>query len=216
MIKGNRRAQAGATGAYSPSIRLPGQKQPAIGAAVGKYPTRRPNALPVPPARPGFIAFTTDYALAAAGLAVALSSMAFAAFMIAQSNRGTRLEPSGGFAHPARGQIRLAQEQLRPLTTQSIDYNATASIAHADAAHVVRRPRPRLNSAEAPPAPHHRTENYVISFVYNNMALVKSNHGFYAAKPGSVLPGAGRVRSIDRLGPKWILVTENTIIAEAN
>jgi hypothetical protein len=216
MIKGNWRAQAGAAGARSPDIRLPGQMQPAIGAAVGKYPTRQPSASAVTPARLGFIAFTIDHALAAAGLAVAISSMAFAALMIAQSNRGTRLEPSDGFAHPARSQIHLAQEPFKPLITQSIDYNATASNAHAEAAHGVRRPGPRLNSAEASLAPHHQTENYVISFVYNNMALVKSKHGFYAAKPGSLLPGAGRVRSIDRLGPKWILVTENTIIAEAN
>ena len=216
MMKGNRRAQAGATGAYSSRIRSPSQKQPAIGAAGGKCPTRQPSALAVIPARPRFIAFTIDHALAAGGLAVAISSMAFAAFMIAQSSRGTRLEPSDGFAHPARSQIHLAQEPFRPLNTQSIDYNATASIAHAEAAHGVRRPGQRPNSAEAPPAPHHQTENYVISFVYNNMALVKSKHGFYAAKPGSLLPGAGRVRSIDRLGPKWILVTENTIIAEVN
>jgi hypothetical protein len=216
MMKGNRQAQAGATGAYFPRIRSPGQKQPAIGAAGGKCPARQPSALAVTPARPGFIAFTIDHALAAGGLGVAISSLAFAAFMIAQSNRGTRLEPRDGFGHPARSQIHLAQEPFRPLNAQSIDYNATASIAHVEAAHGVRRPGQRLNSAEAPLAPHHQTENYVISFVYNNMALVKSKHGFYAAKPGSLLPGAGRVRSIDRLGPKWILVTENTIIAEAN
>jgi hypothetical protein len=80
----------------------------------------------------------------------------------------------------------------------------------------LHRPGAPLNPAKAPPAAHQQSESYALSFVYNSMALVKSKHGFYAAKPGTWLPAAGRVLSIERRGHNWVLVMERTAIAETN
>jgi hypothetical protein len=214
MIKDNRWPQAGASKAtYSPVIRLP-----ANGVPAGKRPPWRPNAFAHKHRRPGFIAFTFDHALAAAGIAVAISSMAFATSMVTQNSRGRRLEPNDDFrlAQLARVRGHLAQEPARPLDIHSIGFTVTESIARPEARYAPAPARAPLNPAKAPPAAHQQSESYVLSFVYNSMALVKSKHGFYAAKPGSWLPAAGRVLSIERRGHNWILVTERTAIAETN
>lgn len=203
---------------YSPCLRPPGREQAAIAVPAGRYLSRSPGALAAKFSSPRkSVAFTIDQALAAAGTAVAIGSIAFAASMIAQNSRGTKLVASDGFrlARLARTRNHLAQEPFRPLTLNSIDYEATGSIFRPVAGPGAQQTGTRHNPAAVPPAAD-QTDNYVLSFVYNNMALVKSIRGFYAAKPGTFLPGAGRIRSIERRGDKWILATEKTVISDTN
>jgi len=212
MIKSNRRPEAGASKATYVT------RFPANSVPVGKRPPWRPNAFAYKHCRPGFIAFTLDHALAAAGIAVAISSMAFATSTIAQNNRGTRLEPNNDYrlAQLARVTGHLAQEAARPVDIHSIDYTVTEPIIQPEAGYALHRAGSPLNPAKTPPVGYQQSESYVLSFVYNNMALVKSKHGFYAAKPGTWLPAAGLVLSIERRGHDWLLVTEKTAIAETN
>jgi hypothetical protein len=222
MVKGGggRRPQAGAAQlVYSRRVRSPGQERGSVAVPAAKYMPRTPSLLNNKLfGLQKTVAFTIDHALTAAGIAVAIGSIAFAASMVAQNNRGTRAEPSDDFrlAKLARTGTPLAQEPFKTLDGPAIDYNATGSISRTEARHGVHRPRAGLNPAKAPSAAHQQSETYVLSFVYKNTALVKSHHGFYTAKPGTSLPGAGRVLSIERRGHKWVLVTERTDIAEAN
>jgi hypothetical protein len=142
--------------------------------------------------------------------------MAFAASMVTHNNRGTGLDRSDDFRSTGltRTATHLPLPPLRTLESHSIDYDATGSISLPEAKHGMHRPGAGLNPVKAPSTV--QSENYVLSFVYRNMALVNSKHGFYTAKLGTALPGAGHVLSIERRGHKWVLVTERTVIAETN
>ena len=80
----------------------------------------------------------------------------------------------------------------------------------------MRRQKPDNNAIQNRFITRQPGAGYVLSFVYNNMALVKHSHGFYAAKVGTVLPDVGNVLSIKRRGRNWFLVTEKAVIAETN
>lgn len=203
---------------YSLGPRPPGREQAVIAVSAVRFPSRAPGVLADKLSAPGkSVALIIDHALAASGTAVAIGSIAFAASMIAQNNSGTRPEPSDGFRLARFGHTatHLAQEPLRPLTIHSIDYEATGSIFRPGSGHGAHRRGTRFNPATVPQGMD-QADNYVLSFVYINMALVKSIRGFYAVRPGKVLPTAGRVRLIERRGDKWVLATEQTVIAETN
>ena len=220
MIKGNRRPQAGASIASFPlSARPPAREHASIAAPVASYTPRRPGNLKNKDFRPQkTLVITIDHLLAAAGMAVAIGSLAFAAFMVAQNSHGTRLESSDELLlnHLARTRFPIAQIPFGTLDNLSIDYNSTGSIPRSEARPGMHRPRARLNKAKGPTAGHQLSENYILSFIYKNMALVRSKQGLYAAKPGTPLPGAGHVRSIEKRGQKWVLVTERTVISGTN
>ena len=55
--------------------------------------------------------------------------------------------------------------------------------------------------------------NYVVRDVYDGIALVEGRSGgIREVAPGEFLPGAGEVRSIERRGRAWIVVTSRGII----
>lgn len=53
---------------------------------------------------------------------------------------------------------------------------------------------------------------YVLREVYRGMALVEGRNGYREILPGDYLPGAGRIRSIERRSGKWVVVTSNGTI----
>jgi hypothetical protein len=57
--------------------------------------------------------------------------------------------------------------------------------------------------------------NWVVRGVYDGVALVESAQGAVEVAPGEFLPGAGRVRSIERSGRGWIVVTSRGVIDSA-
>ena len=58
--------------------------------------------------------------------------------------------------------------------------------------------------------------SYVLRDVYDGIALVEGrNGGIREVTPGEVLPGAGEVRSIERRGRAWIVVTSRGIIDDS-
>ncbi len=217
MTKGGRRPQVAASNATFPlRVRSPGREHGSVAVPAAKYMPRTPGLL----SNKFFgsqntVALTIDHVLAGAGIAVAIGSITFAASMVAQNNHGTRLETGDDFrlGELARTRTLFAQEPFESLDGPFIDYSATGSISRTEVRHGVHRPGAGLNPAKAPLAAHQQSDNYVLSFVYRNMALVKSKHGFYTARPGTPLPGAGHVRSIERRQHKWVLVTDRTVIA---
>lgn len=57
--------------------------------------------------------------------------------------------------------------------------------------------------------------SWVVRDVYDGIALVEGADGPVEVAPGEVLPGAGRVRSIERAGRGWVVVTSRGVIDSA-
>lgn len=53
---------------------------------------------------------------------------------------------------------------------------------------------------------------YVLRQVEDGLAFIESRDGLRTVQPGQVLPGAGRVRAIEKRGDKWIVVTSAGVI----
>jgi BMFP domain-containing protein YqiC len=55
-------------------------------------------------------------------------------------------------------------------------------------------------------------DGYVLRRVRDGAAVVESRAGLREVMPGDSLPGAGRVRSIERRGNEWIVITSSGVI----
>ncbi|MCI0599804.1 MAG: hypothetical protein L0Y60_09830 [Beijerinckiaceae bacterium] len=165
------------------------------------------------------MALTIDHGLAALGLAAAASSAAFAFLMITQESRGTvaeRREDHLRLTLSASARSDYAPIGSIPFFGQPIDYNATGSIPKRRGRSSVLGSEAATTGSNAVSARHARTGDYAVSFVHKDMALVKSERGLYAARRGMILPNAGQILSIERRGDKWFLLTDRTIINEAD
>jgi hypothetical protein len=61
----------------------------------------------------------------------------------------------------------------------------------------------------------HLITNWVVRDVYGGIALLESTHGTIEVAPGEIVPGAGRVKSIERRGPGWIVITSQGLVDSA-
>jgi uncharacterized protein YidB (DUF937 family) len=75
-------------------------------------------------------------------------------------------------------------------------------------------PRPLGNLALAAGRPQLIT-NWVVRDVYDGVALVESPRGSIEVAPGEIIPGAGRVQSIERRGAGWIVITNRGLVDSA-
>lgn len=91
----------------------------------------------------------------------------------------------------------------------------------ADAADAAPRPPARPAEARAPSGPVEAArkppviKGWVLREVYDGVALVDGVGGPVEVAPGALLPGAGRVKSIERRGRGWIVVTSRGVIDHA-
>jgi len=75
-------------------------------------------------------------------------------------------------------------------------------------------PRPLGSLASAASTPQLIT-NWVVRDVYQGIALVASPRGSIEVAPGEIIPGAGTVKSIERRGRGWIVITSRGLIDSA-
>jgi uncharacterized protein YidB (DUF937 family) len=75
-------------------------------------------------------------------------------------------------------------------------------------------PRPLGSLAPAASTPQLIT-NWVVRDVYNGVAVVESPRGSIEVARGEVIPGAGTVKSIERRGRGWIVITSRGLIDSA-
>lgn len=75
--------------------------------------------------------------------------------------------------------------------------------------------RPPPDNAEGPKKPHLIT-NWVVRDVYRGVALLESTHGTIEVAPGEMVPGAGRVKSIERRPTGWIVITSRGVVDSAS
>ncbi len=55
--------------------------------------------------------------------------------------------------------------------------------------------------------------DFTLRDVFDGKALVESRSSLSVVKPGSVLDGAGEVLSIEKRGERWVVLTQNGVIA---
>ena len=92
---------------------------------------------------------------------------------------------------------------------------ATGSIAPAPRPQVTAQPAAVSAEKPSPPKPA-ALGNWIVRDVYDGIALVEGRSGgIREVTPGEVLPGAGEVRSIERRGRAWIVVTSRGIIDDS-
>jgi hypothetical protein len=57
--------------------------------------------------------------------------------------------------------------------------------------------------------------NWVVLDAYDGVALLESPRGSIEVAPGEIIPGAGRVKSIERRGNGWIVITSRGLVDSA-
>ncbi|HET6374913.1 MAG TPA: hypothetical protein VFF88_02590 [Methylocella sp.] len=102
---------------------------------------------------------------------------------------------------------------------------APASLEGAEALPAAGAPQRRMHMALAAPKPQAEAgagprkprliTNWVVRDAYDGLALVESPAGAIEVAPGEIIPGAGRVKSIERRGPGWIVITSQGLVDSA-
>jgi hypothetical protein len=137
------------------------------------------------------------------GVGLAVSSVAFAAYAIMNGSGFPNL-PS---VLPALADGLPVNKSLASHARRSGDLDPATTGALPSRAET---PDARQREART------RGQAYVIYRVFGETALVEGLDGLHVVVPGSVLPGAGRVLSIERSGGSWSIVTSETVIGEAS
>lgn len=94
---------------------------------------------------------------------------------------------------------RVEKQVSSPVPVSSTQKNTT----------VASRSTPEEKAREPEASPIH---SYVLRDVFRGGALVESRHGLMEVFPGVQLPGAGRVRSVEKRDGRWVVVTTTGVI----
>jgi len=131
-----------------------------------------------------------------AGLKAALTSMR------------TVIDANRAEAQVANAQLaaRMANQPQTDLTPITRRLDQLESVAQARPVAQVEAPRAEPIRARIPP------DGFVLRRVVGGVALIETANGIREVIVGDYLPGAGRVRSIERRGREWVVVTSAGII----
>lgn len=155
-----------------------------------------------------------DRALAGVGVVIAAGSAAFATGMIlrAGSAQGTFTQP-----RPADTEdystISCNRDALDGFGTDCMGSMPRPGV---DAEPMGSQP-PRLPAVEPPDRrdrPGHRASSYVLRYANVGAALLHGPGGTLVVVPGSVVPDAGTVHSIEKRAGHWVVMTEGGPIGE--
>lgn len=118
-------------------------------------------------------------------------------------------------AAAAESQLQARIEKVRSEAQKAIDKTPVASIALPGAKSPGKPlptalPKPALTPTAAPAPARYRA--FVLREVDRGRAIVEGAGGFEEVEPGDVLPGGARVESIERLGAKWVVLTDRGVI----
>ena len=106
------------------------------------------------------------------------------------------------------------ERQIAPLATASLGAASASGAAAAgkQAQLAVAPAKPPLETAKGHPQ---LITNWVVRDVYDGIALVESPRGSIEVAPGEIIPGAGMVKSIERRGAGWIVITSRGLVDSA-
>jgi len=144
-------------------------------------------------------------------IALAVSSIGFAAHAI--GNRTTHpslpsILPSFANGIPTNRAMAAAVRK-----SGSLEPDTTGSVA--ERAEMLEKSREADAAAQTGERDTARGRGYVLHRVLAGVALVEGPEGLQQVIPGHVLPGAGRVMSIEQSQAGWIVVTSETVIGTA-
>ena len=155
-----------------------------------------------------------DQILAATGVAGAVASAGFAVFMISTDHSHpmfSGIEHLMLFAQPIHGRpAPVVARTHEPPADAAIDYSATGSIRHSDPNSSDKTEGTMVRSSATEPT----IAGYVLQEARTGVALVQGRGTAYWVKPGNLLPGAGRVLSVEQREDKWVVVTTQGIIVD--
>lgn len=110
------------------------------------------------------------------------------------------------------------EKSIERIEAAASDKSRVASIANNDAKPAAKAeakaPVPATGGSNAKPADLKPADlkpplsNFVLREVDNGVALVQGSGGLYEVSPGERLPGAGKVLAIEKIGRKWVVVTD--------
>ncbi len=135
-------------------------------------------------------------------LALALASAGFAAHAIG-SGPSALPNPLPSLANGIPLNRALAEARRH----SAGDPETTGSLGRASEA---------VSGTGAVPGAKPQDTGYVLRWALQGTALVEGPNGLREVRPGSVLPGAGRITSIERSDAGWIVVTSETVIGPAS
>jgi hypothetical protein len=123
-------------------------------------------------------------------------------------------EPNTKLAQVLERLDRIERQIAAPLATASIGaIPAPGKAAAGKQAQLAVAPAtPPLENAKGHPQ---LITNWVVRDVYDGIALVESPRGSIEVAPGEIIPGAGTVKSIERRGAGWIVITSRGLVDSA-
>jgi hypothetical protein len=161
-------------------------------------------------------ASNVDRLLAASGVAIACSTLAFAGYMVADSDRPPRIagmEYLSVFARPSHSPVATAQREA-PVAAEAsnqpaaplIDPTPTGSILDRAASgrpvNLILTPIRDVDST-TPPSP------YRILDVSKGEALIANQTGSRRVRAGDIVPELGRINAIEKRGDHWVLLIQD-------
>jgi hypothetical protein len=123
-------------------------------------------------------------------------------------------EPAAKLSQVLERLNRIERQIAAPLAPASIGAAAAPGRAAAEkqAQLAVAPATPPLENAKGHPQ---LITNWVVRDVYDGIALVESPRGSIEVAPGEIIPGAGLVKSIERRGAGWIVITSRGVVDSA-
>jgi hypothetical protein len=171
--------------------------------------------------------FTSERGLGLAGLALAIASGSFAAYMIADKGRQpyfsgaeyltvfAKLTPSGGRGSPGWKPSDGDLSEPDDFATGSIARKLPSGTgANGGAGDGLAAPAASRADRDAF-APGLTVRDYVLRSVVKGVALVDGPDGLRDIRLGTVLPYAGLVTAIEQRDGRWVVITSRGIIREA-
>jgi len=164
------------------------------------------------------INLTPDRFLISVGLATAIGSTIFATAMIGREQNGTGNDGSGLLRAISRAQhAKVLQSSIGERKQDLLDSHPsgddiTGSISQPN---VIKPPQREVlpNPIGKPPLTNNSEGWYVLRFVHNDTALLQNGKGLYVARRGTILPGVGRVLSVEKRGHILTVVTTGRVFA---
>jgi hypothetical protein len=123
-------------------------------------------------------------------------------------------EPAAKLSQVIERLDRIEHQIAAPLATARLGANSAPGNAAAGKQaelDVTPAKLPLENAKEHP----HLIPNWVVLDVRDGIALVDSPRGSIEVAPGEIIPGAGRVKSIERRGSGWIVITSRGLVDSA-
>jgi hypothetical protein len=123
-------------------------------------------------------------------------------------------EPATNLSQVLERLDRMERQIAAPFATASIGAApAPGKAAAGKQAQLAGAPaKPPLENAKGHPQ---LITNWVVRDVYDGIALVESPRGSIEVAPGEIIPGAGMVKSIERRGAGWIVITSRGLVDSA-